>query len=75
MDIELPRPEGYGERFREMFRDGRADIRLLDRAVLRVLTAKFRMGLFEHPFSLQGKELRKVFLKDTDRDVSLRSAK
>lgn len=75
MDIELPKPEGYGERFREMFRDGRADIRLLDRAVLRVLTAKFRMGLFEHPFSLQGEELRKTFLKDTDRDVSLRSAK
>lgn len=75
MDIELPKPEGYGECFREMFRDGRADIRLLDRAVLRVLTAKFRMGLFEHPFSLQGEELRKAFLKDTDRDVSLRSAK
>ncbi len=75
MDIELPKPEGYGERFREMFRDGRADIRLLDQAVLRVLTAKFRMGLFEHPFSLQGEELRKVFLKDTDRDVSLQSAK
>lgn len=75
MDIELPKPEGYGERFRKMFRDGRADIRLLDRAVLRVLTAKFRMGLFEHPFSLQGEELRKTFLKDTDRDVSLRSAK
>lgn len=74
MDIELPKPEGYGERFREMFRDGRADIRLLDRAVLRVLTAKFRMGLFEHPFSLRGEELRKAFLKDTDRDVSLRSA-
>lgn len=75
MDIELPKPEGYGERFREMFRDGRADIRLLDQAVLRVLTAKFRMGLFEHPFSLQGEELRKVFLKDTDRGVSLQSAK
>ena len=75
MDIELPKPEGYGERFREMFRDGRADIRLLDQAVMRVLTAKFRMGLFEHPFSLQGAELRKAFLKDTDKGVSLRSAK
>lgn len=75
MDIELPKPEGYGERFREMFRDGRADIRLLDRAVMRVLTAKFRMGLFEHPFSLQGEKLRKAFLKDTDKGVSLRSAK
>ena len=31
------------------------------RAGLRVLTAKFRMGLFEHPFALEGEELRAVF--------------
>lgn len=28
---------------------------ILDRAVKRVLTAKFRMGLFEHPFALKEK--------------------
>lgn len=75
MDIELPNPCGFGEKFQEMFRKGTADINLLDRAVLRVLTAKFRMGLFEHPFSLQGEELRNVFLRETDRAVSLQSAK
>ena len=42
---------------------------------MRVLTAKFRMGLFEHPFSLQGEELKGVFSQKTDREVSLQSAK
>ena len=30
---------------------------ILDQAVLRVLTAKFRTGLFDHPFALEGEEL------------------
>ena len=75
MDIELPNPQGFGEKFQELFREKRADIHLLDQAVLRVLTSKFRMGLFEHPFALQGEELKKVFLCETDREVSLQSAK
>lgn len=75
MDLEVSEPIGFGDKFREMFRDGRADMSLLDRAVLRVLTAKFRMGLFEHPFSLQGQELRDVFFDKEDREVSLQSAK
>lgn len=75
MDIELPNSCGFGEKFQELFREKRADIHLLDQAVLRVLTSKFRMGLFEHPFALQGEELKKVFLCETDREVSLQSAK
>lgn len=75
MDIELPKPEGFGEGLKEMFQGGKADMNVLDQAVLRVLTAKFRMGLFEHPFSLQGEELKRVFINKTDRDVSLQSAK
>lgn len=75
MDIEMPNPAGYGEKFLEMFRNGEADIEFLDRAVLRILTAKFRMGLFEHPFALQGEELRQTFEAETDREVSLQSAR
>ena len=75
MDMELPNPSGFGEKFLEKFRTGKADISALNRAVLRVLTAKFRMGLFEHPFSLQGEELKGVFSQKTDREVSLQSAK
>lgn len=75
MDIELPDTTGYGEELKKQFESGEADLKLLDTAVLRVLTAKFRMGLFEHPFALQGDELRDVFYEEHDREISLQSAK
>ena len=75
MDIELPKPEGFGEKLQELFREGKADIHVLDQAGQRVLTAKFRMGLFENPYSLQGEELKRVFINPADREVSLQSAK
>ena len=75
MDMELPNPAGFGEAFAEMFRHGEADEAALDRAVLRVLTEKFSMGLFEHPFALVGKELCREFYDERDREISLRSAK
>ena len=61
MDIEMPSPAGYSGGLRTMFESGGADIRVLDRAVLRILTAKFRMGLFEHPFAMEDEPLRKIF--------------
>ena len=75
MDMELPSTTGWGGELKAMFQSGEADIAILDRAVLRVLTAKFRMGLFEHPFALQGEELRKTFDQPKDRELSLRSAR
>ncbi len=44
MDMEMPKAIGYGEKLKEMFRSGQADTELLNRTVLRVLEAKFRMG-------------------------------
>lgn len=61
MDVEMPSPAGYGDGLRALFESGQADLRLLDRAVLRVLAAKFRMGLFEHPFALEEEPLRAIF--------------
>ena len=75
MDIEAPDPCGFGEGLQAMFADGRADIRVLDRAVRRVLISKFRMGLFEHPFALDGEALRSTFQHAEDADVTLRSAR
>lgn len=75
MDIEMPNPTGYNEKLAAQFAEGKADMAVLDRAVLRVLTAKFRMGLFEHPFALQPDELRSVFSREEDREVSLQSAR
>ena len=75
MDIELPGTTGYGEELKRKFESGEADIALLDRAVLRVLTAKFRMGLFEHPYAFEGEELRAAVCHEEDREISLQSAK
>ena len=50
MDVELPSPEGYADELEQRFRDGKIDMEILDRAVLRILKEKFRMGLFDHPF-------------------------
>lgn len=74
VDIEMPGSAGYGEGLKELFAKGEADMMLLDTAVLRVLTAKFRMGLFEHPFALEGAALRETVCHQEDRSVSLQSA-
>ena len=42
----MPNAVGYGEKLKDMFRSGQADMEVLDRTVLRILEAKFRMGLF-----------------------------
>jgi beta-glucosidase len=50
LDTELPTTAAYGEPLRQALDDGRIDPSLVDRAVSRVLTAKVRLGLFEHPY-------------------------
>ena len=55
MDMELHFKKCYNEELAEWFASEKADIEILNRAVMRVLTSKFRMGLFENPFALSGK--------------------
>lgn len=75
VDVELHVTQGFGPELRDRFAQGSADVALLDRAVRRVLAAKFRMGLFEHPFALTGDELKSTFHAASDRAVTLRSAR
>ena len=49
VDIELPDPHGYPQLV-ALVKDGRVPAATLDRAVGRVLRAKFLAGLFEHPY-------------------------
>lgn len=74
MDMELHTVQCFTDGLRDMFAVGKADMAVLDRAVERVLRAKFRMGLFENPFALTGEELHKEFFFPGDREVSKRSA-
>jgi beta-glucosidase len=50
MDSELPTTAAFGAPLRTAIEDGRVDIADVDLAVERLLTLKFRLGLFERPF-------------------------
>ncbi len=75
MDVEMPVPSAYNAELTEWFRTGKADRKILDQAVLRVLEAKFRMGLFEHPYALEGEEFSEAFFREEDEKISLQSAR
>ena len=74
MDVELPMPVCYSGEMKEYFEEGKEDTAVLDQAVLRVLEAKFRMGLFENPYALTGEELKKTVHHDGDDEVSRQAA-
>jgi len=44
----------YDENLEELVADGRVPRKAIDDAVLRILTVKFRLGLFEHPYAPAG---------------------
>lgn len=75
LDVELPMPSVFTRSLAERFDSGEMDMAVLDRACLRVLTAKFRMGLFEHPFALDEAGMTEYYRKESDRDVTLRAAR
>ncbi|MDO4622934.1 MAG: glycoside hydrolase family 3 N-terminal domain-containing protein [Eubacteriales bacterium] len=75
MDVEEPSKACYDDELEQWFKEGKADIKILDALVERVLTAKFEMGLFESPFALTGKELKDAFYAEEDKQISLKSAR
>ncbi len=52
VDIEAAMPFGYMDDLKQAVRDGEVDIALVDEAVLRILTLKFKLGLFEDPYDI-----------------------
>ena len=75
MDVEMPSPAGYGKELQERFANQALDIGVLDQAVYRVLCAKFRMGLFEHPYPLMDDKLENVYRKaDKGKQLTRQSA-
>ncbi|MGN6711194.1 glycoside hydrolase family 3 N-terminal domain-containing protein [Anaerocolumna jejuensis] len=74
VDMELPSKKSYNEELNSLFLDGTVDMALLDRAVIHILTEKFRMGLFEKPYGLNGNQLYSCFHQELDREVCLQTA-
>jgi beta-glucosidase len=50
LDVELPSIDCYGAPLRDAIGRGLVDVAVVDTAVRRVLTSKFRLGLFERPY-------------------------
>ncbi len=78
VDIDLPSPGAYAT-LTQQVRDGRVAMSSIDAAVRRLLTLKFRAGLFEHPFAdaeqaqavTDTKEARALALKAAQRSIVL----
>jgi beta-glucosidase len=50
LDVEYPRPKGYTYKMKDAVARGEISMQTIDRAVMRVLIAKFTLGLFENPY-------------------------
>lgn len=78
LDVEWPSVECYNDELAARVDEGILDVAVLDRAVLRVLTAKIRMGLFEDPYAWEGEALDAPYTgaaREAARAATLRSAR
>jgi len=69
LDLELPAPQAYGPELVTRLERGEVNVEDVDRAVLRTLTHKFALGLFENPFA-QGEPERIRALAASGKDLS-----
>jgi len=74
LDIEMMTP-CYINHLKELIEEGEVDVALLDEAVLRILTLKQELGLFENPYrsACTQKELE-VILSDENREAARKVA-
>ncbi|MDA8295406.1 MAG: glycoside hydrolase family 3 C-terminal domain-containing protein [Actinomycetota bacterium] len=73
MDLELPETSCFGAPLRAAIEAGKVDLVTLDVAVRRVLSAKFALGLFEHPFVEEGRAVE-VFETPAQRELAREAA-
>jgi beta-glucosidase len=66
LDVEMPKPYGYGHVLAEEVRRGNADITDVDTSVWRVLRAKFELGLFENPYPAEHIDASAVAAEGTE---------
>ena len=59
LDTEFPTPYGYGDALADEVAAGRVDITDVDTSVHRILTAKYRLGLFENPYPVESHRPRR----------------
>lgn len=70
IDVELPEPFGYGEALVGAVQDGQIPEASVDECVLRVLTHKFELGLFDNPY-VETDPITIMSVAQEGRDLSL----
>ncbi|MHC1770611.1 MAG: glycoside hydrolase family 3 N-terminal domain-containing protein [Flexilinea sp.] len=73
IDVEYPKPTCFNYHLEEAITSGVLATEELDKAVRRVLTIKFRLGLFENPYP-ELETIPNVFGSEIGNDLSLRLA-
>ena len=73
VQMELPDPFGF-PKLEELVRSGIVKEKLIDDAVIAVLRAKFKLGLFENPMVDAGKA-KELVLRPQSRQLALRAAR
>ncbi|WP_405475937.1 glycoside hydrolase family 3 N-terminal domain-containing protein [Paenarthrobacter ilicis] len=66
LDLELPAPWSYGPLLATEVRNGNIPETLVDTSALRLLTAKFELGLFEQPYAQETIDLDAVAAEGRD---------
>ncbi len=74
-DMEFPTPRAYGDNLPHLIEQGKIDVNLLDQAVLRILTEKFRLGIFEKPFADTVEKINATLNRKESKEVSLQYAR
>jgi beta-glucosidase len=74
MDIELPNIYIYGEALLEAVKEGLVAESTIDQSVRRILTAKFKLGLFDDPY-IDPKKAEKINDSKEHRELALQAAR
>ncbi|MBS5083167.1 MAG: glycoside hydrolase family 3 protein, partial [Clostridiales bacterium] len=74
MDVELPNVDCFGEPLKRAVEKGDISMELIHTSVRKVLTFKFRLGLFEHPY-VDAKKTMDQFDTPQDRQLALEAAR
>lgn len=75
LDTEFPTAYGYGDTLAGEVAGGRVDVAHVDTSVHRILTAKYRLGLFENPYPAESIDLAAVASegRDLSRELARRA--
>lgn len=74
IDQELPSKQCYRPEYFEKWIDDKEFMNKIDESVLRVLTVKFELNLFEDPFALDIDELQAIYSSKRSSSIALKSA-